>query len=183
VRESGIGFRWVTGADISDADLRFVARCYRQTYRAHGSTPYLNAEFFQRVGRTMPGNLVLVIAERDARPIAASFNVCGGSRMYGRYWGAIEFHPGLHFETCYYRTIEYCIDHRIDVFEGGSRGEHKLARGLAPVETLSAHWLAHPQFSAAVEEFLARETHGIARYVDELNDRSPFKDAADRDAK
>ena len=163
VGEAGVTCRWVTGPEITDADLRFVARCYRQTYRVHGSTPYLNADFFQRVGRAMPHHLLLVIAERDGRPIAASFNVHNNRRMYGRYWGAIEYHPGLHFETCYYRTIEFCIAHGIGVFEGGSRGEHKLARGLAPVETVSAHWLAHPQFSAAVEEYLARETRGLAQ--------------------
>jgi hypothetical protein len=183
VAEAGITFRSVTGAEVTDADLRFVSRCYRQTYRLHGSTPYLNADFFQRVGRLMSGNLLLVIAERDGRPIAASFNVCNNTRMYGRYWGAIEYHPGLHFEACYYRTIEHCIARSIDVFEGGSRGEHKLARGLAPVETLSAHWLAHPQFSVAVEEFLAREKRGITQYVDELNDRSPFKEVGEQDAK
>ena len=183
VSEAGITFRRVSGPEITEADLRFVARCYRQTYRVHGSTPYLNADFFQRVGRAMPQSLLLVIAERGGRPVAASFNVHNGRRMYGRYWGALEYHPGLHFETCYYRTIEYCIAHGIDVFEGGSRGEHKLARGLAPVATLSAHWLAHPQFSAAVEEFLAREMKGIAHYVDELNDRTPFKDAGEQDAK
>ena len=180
VREAGITFRWAEGAEITHADLTFVARCYRQTYRAHGSTPYLNLEFFEHVGRAMPQHLLLVIAERERRPVAASFNVHNSRRMCGRYWGCTEFHPGLHFETCYYQTIEYCIARGLDVFEGGARGEHKLARGLAPAETVSAHWLAHPQFAAAIEDFLARETRGIAQYVDELNDRSPFKDAADK---
>lgn len=180
VREAGITFRWAEGAEITHADLTFLARCYRQTYRAHGSTPYLNLEFFEQVGRAMPQHLLLVIAEREGRPIATSFNVHNGRRMCGRYWGCIEFHPGLHFETCYYQTIDYCIARGLDAFEGGARGEHKLARGLAPAETVSAHWLAHPQFAAAIEEFLARETRGIAQYVDELNDRSPFKDAADK---
>ena len=180
VAGAGITFRRLEGPDASDADWRFVARCYRQTYRVHGSTPYLDSEFFQRIGHTMAQHLMLVIAEREGRPIAVSFNVHNGRRMCGRYWGGIEYHPGLHFETCYYQTIDYCIARGIDIFEGGSRGEHKLARGLAPVETVSAHWLAHPQFSAAVEEYLARESRGIAQYVDELNDRSPFKDAGEK---
>ena len=180
VADAGITFRRVEGVDASEADLRFVARCYRQTYRVHGSTPYLDAEFFQRIGRAMPQHLLLVIAEREGRPIAASFNVHNGRRMCGRYWGGLEYHTGLHFETCYYQTIDYCIGRGISAFEGGSRGEHKLARGLAPVQTVSAHWLAHPQFSAAVEEYLMRETRGIAQYVDELNDRSPFKDVGEK---
>jgi len=96
-------------------------------------------------------------------------------RLCGRYWGAVEHHPALHFETCYYQGIEYCIARGLATFEGGSRGEHKLARGLAPVETLSAHWLAHPEFAAAIGQFLARESRGMEHYVDELNEHGPFK--------
>jgi predicted N-acyltransferase len=178
VREAGISHRRLEGAEIGDGDWRFLARCYRQTYREHHSTPYLNLEFFQRIGRTMPENLLLVLAERDGRPIAASFNVRNKTRMFGRYWGTLEYHSGLHFETCYYQTIEYCIARRLEAFEGGARGEHKLARGLQPVETLSAHWLAHPEFTAAIERFLAREGAGVAHYLDELNERRPFKSVA-----
>lgn len=183
VREAGIDFRWVEGAGIGAEDWAFFFRCYRQTYREHRSTPYLNLEFFQRIGRTMPENLLLVIAQRNGRPIAASLNVHNGQRMYGRYWGALEHHPCLHFETCYYQTIEYCIARGIAAFEGGARGEHKLARGLAPVETLSAHWLAHPQFARAIRDYLARETEDVEHYVDELNERSPFRRGAEADPK
>ncbi len=175
VREAGIRCRWLEGAEIGNTEWAFFARCYRQTYREHHSTPYLNLEFFRHIGRAMPENLLLVVAERDGQPVAASFNVHNGNRMFGRYWGALEHHSGLHFETCYYQAIEYCIARGIAAFEGGARGEHKLARGLLPVATLSAHWLAHPQFATAVERFLARETRGVAHYVDELNERSPFK--------
>jgi predicted N-acyltransferase len=177
VREAGITFRWLEGAGIRTEDWAFFARCYRQTYREHHSTPYLNLEFFRRIGRAMPENLTLVVAHREDRPIAASLNVRNEQRLFGRYWGALEYHSGLHFETCYYQGIEYAIARGIAAFEGGSRGEHKLARGLLPVETVSAHWLAHPQFSAAIEEYLAREAGSIAHYVDELNERRPFKDA------
>lgn len=176
VREAGIGFRWLEGAAIGKDDWTFFARCYRQTYREHHSTPYLNLEFFQRIGRAMPENLTLVVAQRDGRPIAASLNLRNDKRLFGRYWGAMEHHSGLHFETCYYQGIEYCIARGIAAFEGGSRGEHKLARGLLPVETVSAHWLAHPRFSAAIEEFLEREAASVTHYVDELNDRRPFKE-------
>ena len=95
---------------------------------------------------------------------------------YPRYWGAIEHHPVLHFETCYYQVIEYCISRGLATFEGGAQGERtKLARGLLPVQTTSAHWIARREFASAIENFLARETQGIAHHLDELNERAPFK--------
>ena len=176
--DAGIRFRWLEGDEIREQDWAFFHRCYRQTYREHRSTPYLNLEFFCRIGAALPRHLVLILAERDDAPIAAALNVRSGSRLCGRHWGALQHHPALHFETCYYQGIEYCIARGIATFEGGSRGEHKLARGLLPVETCSAHWLAHPEFAAAVDQFLARETHGMKQYVDEMTDRSPFRQAA-----
>ncbi len=175
VREAGIGFEWVAGRDIDDALWRFFNRCYRDTYRRHLSTPYLNLAFFRELGRVIPDSIVMIVAVREGKRIAASLNIRSTTHLYGRYWGAVEFHPGLHFDACYYQGIEYCIANRLETFEGGAQGEHKIARGLLPVETRSAHWLAHPQFAQAVEEFLSRERAGIAEYVDELNDRSPFK--------
>ena len=175
VREAGIEFRWVEGQEIGRDEWMFFNRCYRRTYREHHSTPYLNLDFFLRIGQTMPQHLVLIMAYRNGRPLAASLNVRNATRLFGRYWGTLEYHAGLHFETCYYQGIEYCIARGLAVLEGGSRGEHKLARGLMPAATVSAHWLAHPQFSAAVEAFLAREAGSMAHYVDELNERQPFK--------
>lgn len=176
VSDAGIRFRWLEGAGITETDWAFFNRCYRQTYREHHSTPYLSLDFFRRIGRTMPDNIVLVVGQRNGTPIAASLNIRTENRLCGRYWGALEYHPALHFETCYYQVIEYCIARGIAVFEGGARGEHKLARGLMPVETCSAHWLAHPEFAAAIERHLAREARGVGIYIDELNERSPFKD-------
>ncbi|MBI4190767.1 MAG: N-acetyltransferase [Betaproteobacteria bacterium] len=175
VRDAGISFEWFAGSAITDARWAFFNRCYRETYRQHRSTPYLNLDFFRAIGRTMPENIALVVALRERRPVAASLNVHNGKRLCGRYWGALEYHPGLHFEACYYQVIEYCIAHRIGTFEGGAQGEHKMARGLLPVETHSAHWLAHPQFAAAIEDFLTRETRDMSRYLDELDEHSPFK--------
>jgi predicted N-acyltransferase len=172
---AGIRFKWLEGDEIRERDWAFFHRCYRQTYREHHSTPYLNLEFFCRIGAALPRHLVLIVAERDNVPIAASLNVRVANRLCGRHWGALQQHSALHFETCYYQGIEYCIARGIATFEGGSRGEHKLARGLMPVEILSAHWLAHPEFAAAIEQFLAREARGTERYVDELEDRSPYK--------
>jgi hypothetical protein len=176
---AGIRFKWLEGDEIRERDWAFFHRCYRQTYREHRSTPYLNLEFFCRIGAALPRHLVLIVAERDDVPIAAALNVRSGARLCGRHWGALQHHPALHFETCYYQGIEYCIARGIAAFEGGSRGEHKLARGLLPVETCSAHWLAHPEFAAAVDQFLAREARGMKHYVDELADHSPFKSYSD----
>ena len=178
VVEAGITFCWLEGEAISEADWKFFAHCYTRTYREHHNTPYLNEAFFQRIGKTMPENLLLIVAERNGVPIAASFNVRGADRLYGRYWGAVEHHPMLHFEACYYQTIEFCLARGIAVFEGGAQGQHKMARGLLPVQTSSLHWLAHPQFAEAVEAFLTREKKGIAHYIDELHEHSPFVAAA-----
>lgn len=179
VRDAGIDFEWLEGTAITDAHWSFFARCYRQTYREHRSTPYLSLDFFRRIGAAMPGHTLLIVARHNGRPVAASLNIRSRHSLFGRHWGALEFHPALHFEACYYQGIEYCIARDLHTFEGGAQGEHKIARGLLPMETCSAHWLAQPEFASAVGEFLARETRGMAHYVDELNDRSPFKTAAE----
>ncbi|MDN7589278.1 GNAT family N-acetyltransferase [Burkholderia seminalis] len=180
VHDAGVTFRRLTGDRITDADWRFFSRCYRQTYREHYSSPYLNLDFFRTIGATMPENLLLVIAEADGRPIASALAVYrrgehGGGTLYGRYWGAIEHVPCLHFETAYYQLLEFCIEAGLDTFEGGAQGEHKLARGFLPTVTHSAHWLAHPAFSDAVARFLERETEHIHAYVDELREHDPFR--------
>ncbi|AFQ47462.1 GNAT family N-acetyltransferase [Burkholderia cepacia] len=180
VQDAGVTFRRLTGDRITDADWRFFSRCYRQTYREHYSSPYLNLDFFRAIGATMPENLLLVIAEADGRPIASALAVYrrganGGGTLYGRYWGALEQVPCLHFETAYYQLLEFCIEAGLDTFEGGAQGEHKLARGFLPTATHSAHWLAHPAFSDAVARFLERETEHIHAYVDELREHDPFR--------
>ena len=178
VREAGVTLRWLEGEAIERRHWEYFNRCYRRTYAAHRSSPYLDLEFFLRVGRAMPEHTLLVLAERDGGPVASALFFRDERRLYGRYWGATEHIPLLHFECCYYQAIEYAIARGLEVFEGGAQGEHKIFRGLLPVETLSAHWLAHPQFARAVESFLAREGAGIARYVDELCEHSPFKETS-----
>ncbi|WP_412525506.1 GNAT family N-acetyltransferase [Burkholderia lata] len=180
VHDAGVTFRRLTGDQITDADWRFFSRCYRQTYREHYSSPYLNLDFFRTIGATMPENLLLVIAEAGGQPIASALAVYrrgenGGGTLYGRYWGALEHVPCLHFETAYYQLLEFCIEAGLDTFEGGAQGEHKLARGFLPTVTHSAHWLAHPAFSDAVARFLERETEHIHAYVDELREHDPFR--------
>jgi predicted N-acyltransferase len=175
VREAGVTLRQVRGADVTDADWRLFHRCYSNTYAEHHSSPYLNLDFFQRIGRTMPDNILLVVAERDGQPVASSLVIHSADTLYGRYWGALEHIPCLHFETAYYQPLEFCIAQKIATFEGGAQGEHKMARGFLPQKTWSAHWLAHPAFADAIERFLERESGGIEAYIDELNERNPFK--------
>jgi predicted N-acyltransferase len=114
---AAIRYRWLEGDEIRARDWAFFHRCYRQTYREHGSTPYLNLDFFCRIGAALPRHLVLIVAERDGTPVAASLNVRADGRLCGRYWGALQHHPALHFETCYYQGIEYCIARGIATFE------------------------------------------------------------------
>ena len=175
VSEAGIQLQCITGENATPEQWTFFASCYAHTRQQHHSPPALNLDFFMRIGATMPQQTLLVIASRDGAPIASAFNFFTQDVLYGRSWGALEYHPGLHFETCYYQAIEFCIAHNIKTFEGGAQGEHKLARGFLPVVTQSAHWLAHPEFSSAVEDYLQRETSAITNYVSELNERSPFK--------
>jgi predicted N-acyltransferase len=175
VAQAGVTLRRVRGADATEADWRFFNRCYRHTYAAHHSSPYLNVDFWLRIGQSMPHNLMLVLAERDGKPIASSLVVHDEETLYGRYWGEIEHVPCLHFEASYYQPLEFCIEQGIQVFEGGAQGEHKMARGFLPTRTWSAHWLAHPAFADAIERFLERESGGIDEYIDELSERNPFR--------
>ena len=183
VADAGVQFRWAHGTEICDGDWDFFYRCYERTYLEHGNAPYLSRAFFAAMQRDMPENWLLFIAERAGRPIASSLiglsNASAAQSQprvaYGRYWGAMERVDCLHFEACYYQPLEWCIAQGYQRFEGGAQGEHKLARGFLPVETRSAHWLKHPEFSDAVERFLERETEGVGRYIDELNDRAPFR--------
>jgi predicted N-acyltransferase len=175
VAQAGVTLRRVRGVDATEADWRFFNRCYRHTYAAHHSTPYLNLDFWLRIGASMPEHILLVLAEREGKPVAASLVIHDEDTLYGRYWGDLEHVPCLHFEAAYYQPLEFCIEQGIQVFEGGAQGEHKMARGFLPTRTWSAHWLAHPAFSDAIERFLEREAGGIDDYIDELSDRNPFR--------
>ncbi len=180
VADAGVTFVALEGAQIGADDWAFFYRCYVQTYREHGaSKPYLTRDFFARMAATMPEHWLLFVAQRDGERIAASLIGIDPRRRaaYGRYWGATEHVSCLHFEACYYQPLAWCIANGYTRFEGGAQGEHKMARGLLPVQTWSVHWLAHPQFAQAVGDFLAREGAGVADYLDELNERRPFKAA------
>jgi uncharacterized protein len=186
VQAAGVRFRPLVGRAITEADWDFFYRCYERTYLEHGNPPYLSRAFFAQMARDMAGHWLLFVAERQGQPIACSLialdtHAAGlsGSQTervaYGRYWGALERVDCLHFEACYYQPIDWCLQHGYDRFEGGAQGEHKMARALLPVRTSSAHWLAHPAFARAVDEFLVREGRGVAAYLDELEQRSPLR--------
>ena len=189
VTEAGVTFRRARGADIAAADWAFFYRCYERTYLEHGNAPYLTPSFFNAMAQGMAADWVLFIAERDGQPIASSLIAVSADSTatgwekdhakpriaYGRYWGALERVDCLHFEACYYQPLQWCIEHGVARFEGGAQGEHKMARALLPVQTTSAHWLAHPAFADAVERFLERESAGIESYLEHLDGRSPFR--------
>src|SRR5258705_5402293 len=176
---AGITFVRLTGGDIDSTQWRFFYRCYAGTYRQHHSTPYLTLEFFERIGREMPDNVLMVLGLKSGRPICVALDIYSDSALWGRYWGTTEYVPGLHFEACYYQAIEFCIERRITLFEGGAQGVHKLARGLLPVATQSAHAIADPDFAAAIANFVLHERDDVAQTVDELDRASPFRhDAA-----
>ena len=176
VKDAGVSFDALEGADIQNADWDFFYKCYAQTYFEHGNAPYLTRDFFQRMQDSMPQNWVLFIAEKDGKRMACSLIGVDKKVAYGRYWGALERVDCLHFEACYYQPIEWCIQKGIARFEGGAQGEHKMARALLPVKASSAHWLAHPGFADAVEKYLEREGHGIETYLENLEARSPLKE-------
>ena len=177
VAANQLSYRHVAGDMASSEDWSFFYRCYENTYREHHSNPYLTEECFQLLGRAMPEHFHLIIASKDERSIASSLLVVDPltSKAYGRYWGAIEYLPCLHFELAYYQSIEYCIKEGIQTFEGGAQGQHKMARGFLPTTIHSAHWIADPGFSKAVKRFLDREHEGMTAYVDELEQHIPLK--------
>jgi len=172
---TGTSFLRLTGREIDAAQWRFFFRCYVKTYREHHSTPYLSLEFFERIGREMPDSVLLVLGIKSGKPVCAALDVFNERTLWGRYWGATEYVPGLHFEACYYQAIEFCIERRIALFEGGAQGVHKLARGFLPVATHSAHAIADPDFARAIASFVSRERRDVAQTVDELERASPFR--------
>jgi uncharacterized protein len=173
--EADVSFERIRGADITAEDWRFFYRRYEHTYREHHSTPYLDLEFFRRIGATMPGNVLLVVGSRHGQRICAALDIFDGETLWGRYWGTTEFVSGLHFEACYYQSIEFCIEQRLLRFEGGAQGVHKLARGLLPVATHSLHAIGDREFSAAIADYCERERVDIAHSAHELEASAPFR--------
>lgn len=175
VKTQSIDIRIKSGHEISEADWDDFYRFYRSTIRTHGAMAYLNRAFFNHIGQSMAESVVMILACRNSATIASALFFKGASTLYGRYWGCCEWVKNLHFELCYYRAIEYCIDHKLALFEAGAQGEHKLSRGLLPVTTHSSHWLSHPQFYRAIADHVEDESWQIESYMEHLSSHSPFK--------
>lgn len=175
VARAGVTSRVVEGGQASDADLVDMHRFYLQTFAEYGNHPTLSLAFLHHLAETMPGSLVLFFAERAGQPIAGALCLRGGDTLYGRYWGALETVAGLHFETCYYQGIDYCLREGLTRFEPGAQGEHKLARGFLPAFVHSRHWIADPSFRAALRDWCQQEAASVRRYAATLGGHSPFK--------
>jgi hypothetical protein len=181
VSQAGVDIVAKSGEQISPEDWQFFYRCYDHTYAMRGNKPYLTAAFFNAID---PAHCLLILASQEGQPVASALLLLDQTidpvsgqvqrKLYGRYWGGLAYVDCLHFEVAYYAPIQWAIENNIDVIEGGAQGEHKMARGFVPVQTQSAHWLAHPGFFDAVESFLAQEREGNAAYTASLN--SPFRD-------
>jgi uncharacterized protein len=172
---NGIEVVWLTGADLTEAAWDAFFTFYMETGSRKWGRPYLTREFYSRIGETMTNDTVLIMAKRAGRFIAGAINFVGGGTLFGRHWGAIEHHPFLHFEICYYQAIDYAITHKLTRVEAGAQGEHKLARGYLPNTTYSAHYIADPAFRRAIDDYLKRERSYVEAAGRELLEASPFR--------
>jgi predicted N-acyltransferase len=176
IQQQGIRIEWLQGEQITPARLRLFQHFYQQTYlKRSGHQGYLNADFFERLGSMMPQRMLLMFAEKEHRIIAATLSFVGDDTLYGRYWGALEEVPGLHFELCYYQGIDYCIQHKLACFHAGAQGEHKIPRGFEPVFTHSVHALMHAEFNQAIASYLQEERQHILAYHQQCQALLPFK--------
>lgn len=177
IREAAIEFQYLSGHELDVKLLDIVYAFYADTYHKRGRTPYLTRTFFTEVARTLPDSLLIILATRHRDPVATAICFRNRHTLFGRHWGCgPEFHS-LHFETCYYRGIDYCLANGLGTFNPGTQGEHKLARGFEPTPTWSAHWIADPRFREPVADYLRRETAMIDAYIDEARLHLPFKSA------
>ena len=171
----------LTGKAIQPEHWDAFWHFYQDTGARKWGTPYLTRSFFHRAHQTLGDDILLILALRDGRPVAGALNFIGRETLYGRYWGAIEHHPCLHFEVCYYQAIDYAIAHGMAFVEAGAQGEHKLARGYLPVETHSLHWMADPGFSDAVAEYLRAERQAVEQDIEVLTSYGPFRSVTEKE--
>lgn len=175
VADAGIVFEHLRGSEPTPADWEAILEFYSRTFWRRGREPYLNREFFAAIATSMPDNLLVVLARHHGVPIAAAICFRSSTTLYGRYWGSGGDFHSLHFETCYYQGIDYCIREGLTRFEPGTQGEHKVARGFVPQPTWSCHWLRDADFHRAIGSFLARETRHVDAYMDEVGDHVPYR--------
>ena len=176
---AGITIHWLTGDDIDEAAWDAFFAFYMETGSRKWGRPYLTRAFFSQIGETMSKDVLLVMAKRDGRWIAGAINFIGSDTLFGRNWGAVEHHPFLHFEVCYYQAIDFAIQRGLATVEAGAQGEHKLARGYLPETTWSAHYIADPGFRRAIADYLKRERDYVAEVGRELAAAGPFRKSAD----
>ncbi|MCA3634303.1 MAG: GNAT family N-acetyltransferase [Methylobacterium sp.] len=172
---NGITVEWLTGSDLREAHWDAFFDFYMETGSRKWGTPYLARAFFSEIGQAMPEKILLIMAKRAGRSIAGALNFIGGNTLYGRNWGAIEHHPFLHFELCYYQAIDFALSRGLTRVEAGAQGEHKLARGYRPVKTISVHRFADPRFQRAVADYLVRERAHVDAMQEELETLTPFR--------
>jgi uncharacterized protein len=175
VGNAGVVFRALHGDEASEGDLAAMHGFYLRTFAEYGNTPALTLEFLRHLAQAMPRQLVIFLAQRGGDTIAGALCLRGGDTLYGRYWGTSEQLPGLHFETCYYQGIDYCLREGLTRFEPGAQGEHKLARGFLPTLVRSRHWIADPAFAEAIGPWCAQESESVRRYAALLSAHSPFR--------
>jgi uncharacterized protein len=182
--EPGITIDWITGSDLTESHWDAFYAFYMDTGSRKWGRPYLTRAFFSLIGERMRDEVLLILAKRNGRYVAGALNFLGSHRIYGRNWGAIEHHPFLHFEVCYYQAIDYAIAKRLEVVEAGAQGEHKLIRGYAPVPTWSVHMIADPRLRQAVASYLLREREAVAAETEALAGHTPFRkgERTDQDA-
>ncbi|WP_454259298.1 GNAT family N-acetyltransferase [Pseudoxanthomonas mexicana] len=175
VQRAGVVIRTVHGDEATAADLEAMFGFYLRTFQDYGNSPALTLPFLQHLAQTMPRQLVMFLADHDGRTIAGALCLRGHDTLYGRYWGAEAPLPGLHFETCYYQGIAYCLREGLARFEPGAQGEHKIARGFLPAWVRSRHWIADPEFAGALAHWCDEESQAVRRYARTLQSHSPFK--------
>ncbi len=175
VFEQGIRFRLLHGDQATEGEWALFHQLYESTFDKRGGIPTLSLPFFLVLAEKMPEAVLLVLAYDGTRPIAAAFCLVGSDSLYGRHWGCLQDYHSLHFEACYYQGLDYCIERRLQRFEPGAQGEHKISRGFLPTTTYSAHWIADPKFRSAVDHFLEMETEGMRDYLTEMADHSPYR--------
>jgi predicted N-acyltransferase len=175
VRDAGVTFDWLTGADITESHWDQFFDFYMDTGSRKWGTPCLTREFFSRLGQSLSHQTLLIMAKQDGRTIAGALNLFGEGVLFGRNWGAAAYVPFLHFEACYYQAIDFAIARGLKRVEAGAQGEHKLLRGYLPVETYSAHVIAHKGLARAVDDFLEAERAAVAENIAELAQHAPFR--------
>jgi predicted N-acyltransferase len=175
----GITIHALNGSDITEDAWDAFFAFYMETGSRKWGRPYLTRSFYSLVGQSMSKDVALIMAKRNGRWIAGAINFIGSDTLFGRHWGAIEHHPFLHFEVCYYQAIDFAIRHGLKTVEAGAQGEHKLARGYLPQTTYSAHYIADPDLRRAISDYLRRERAYVAEAARELSDAAPFRKAAD----